>query len=177
MKKVVFALLCAMALQSLVLAGEAVAEEAVVEEGALKGEEVSEDAITSASVNDYYGGISGDELMNAINSYSGFYAIASVNPDGTPNLAFFIYGCLKVEDTYYLQLGIAPNQTTANIENGSALMAMYGCAPGEEGYPTAGAKMELKKVEDEKILAVLLESAPEGFSPMYYEVTEVRPLG
>ena len=51
------------------------------------------DAITSASVADYYGDgvLAGDDLMNAINSYTGFYAVASVNPDGTPNLGFYIY--------------------------------------------------------------------------------------
>ena len=58
------------------------------------------DTFTTASVNNFYGKIEGDELMNAINSYSGFYAVATVNPDGTPNLAFFIYGCVKVEETY-----------------------------------------------------------------------------
>ena len=65
------------------------------------------DAVTSASVNDFYsdGILEGDDLMNAINAYSGFYAVASVNPDGTPNLGFYIYGCVKVEDKYYLQLG------------------------------------------------------------------------
>ena len=83
--------------------------------------ETAVDAVTSASVADYYadGILTGDDLMNAINSYTGFYAVASVNPDGTPNLGFYIYGCVKVEDKYYLQLGLAPNQTTANVDNGS----------------------------------------------------------
>ena len=83
------------------------------------------DAVTSASVADFYGDgiLQGDDLMNAINAYSGFYAIASVNPDGTPNLGFYIYGCIKLEETYYLQLGLAPNQTTANVDNGSELVA------------------------------------------------------
>ena len=45
------------------------------------------DAVTSASVADFYadGMLVGDDLMNAINAYSGFYAVASVNPDGTPH--------------------------------------------------------------------------------------------
>ncbi len=54
--------------------------------------EPAADVLTSASVNNFYGKIEGDELMNAINSYTGFYAVATVNPEGTPNLAFFIYG-------------------------------------------------------------------------------------
>ena len=138
------------------------------------------DAVTSASVADFYadGMLTGDELMNAINSYSGFYAIGSVNPDGTPNLGFYIYGCVKVEETYYLQLGLSPNQTTANVDNGSALFAMYAALPVEGAtYPTSGARMTLSKVTDDALLEELLKSAPEGYTPMYYEVTSVRSLG
>ena len=138
------------------------------------------DAVTTASVANYYGALTGDELMNAINSYTGFYAVASVNPDGTPNIAYFVYGMQKIGDVYYVQLGINPNQTTANIENGSELMAMYGALPAADAQlmtATNGAKMMLKKVDDEEILAELLKTAPEGYTPMYYEVIETRPLG
>ena len=138
------------------------------------------DATTSASVTDFYadGIITGDDLMNAINSYTGFYAIASVNPDGTPNLGFYIYGCVRVENSYYLQLGLASNQTTANVDAGSELVAMYAALPAEgEAYPTVGARMTLSKVTDEALLEELLKSAPKGFTPMYYEITAVRSLG
>ena len=60
------------------------------------------DTVTTASVANYYGALAGDELMDAINSYSGFYAVASVNPDGTPNIAYFIYGMKKLNDVYFL---------------------------------------------------------------------------
>ena len=143
-------------------------------------ETTAPDAVTSASVADYYGDgiLTGDDLMNAINSYTGFHAVASVNPDGTPNLGFYIYGCVKVEDKYYLQLGLAPNQTTANVDNGSELVAMYGALPAEGAtYPTSGARMTLAKVTDEALLAELLKSAPQGFTPMYYEIVAVRSLG
>ena len=45
--------------------------------------ETAVDAVASASVADYYadGILTGDDLMNAINSYTGFYAVASVNSD------------------------------------------------------------------------------------------------
>lgn len=138
------------------------------------------DAVTTASVANYYGALSGDDLMNAINSYSGFYAVASVNPDGTPNIAYFIFGMKKLNDVYYVQLGINPNQTTVNIDNGSALIAMYGALPAADAQlqsATSGAKMVLKKVEDEATLAELLKGAPEGYTPMYYEVVETRPIG
>ena len=142
--------------------------------------ETATDAVTSASVADYYadGMLSGDDLMNAINSYTGFYAVCSVNPDGTPNVGFYIYGCVKVGDKYYLQLGLAPNQTTANVDNGSELVAMYAALPAEGAtYPTSGARMTLKKVTDEALLEELLKSAPQGFAPMYYEIVAVRSLG
>ena len=142
--------------------------------------ETAADAVTSASVADYYadGMLSGDDLMNAINSYTGFYAVCSVNPDGTPNVGFYIYGCVKVGDKYYLQLGLAPNQTTANVDNGSELVAMYAALPAEgASYPTSGARMTLKKVTDEALLEELLKSAPQGFAPMYYEIVAVRSLG
>ena len=142
--------------------------------------EAEPDAVTSASVADFYadGMLEGDDLMNAINAYTGFYAVASVNPDGPPNLGFYIYGCVKVEESYYLQLGLSPNQTTANVDAGSELVAMYAALPAEDAtYPTSGARMTLKKVEDEDLLATLLESAPQGFTPMYYEITAVRSLG
>lgn len=138
------------------------------------------DAVTSASVADYYGDgmLEGDDLMNAINSYTGFYAIGSVDPDGTPHMGFYIYGCIKLEDSYYLQLGLAPNQTTVNVDNGSKLVAMYAALPEEgAGYPTSGARMTLEQVTDEALVEELLKTAPEGFTPMYYEVTSVRSLG
>lgn len=138
------------------------------------------DTVTSASVNDFYGDgiLEGDDLMNAINAYSGFYAVASVNPDGTPNLGFYIYSCVKAEDKYYLMLGLSPNQTTANVDAGSELVAMYAALP-EEGatYPTSGARMSLSKVTDEALLEELLKAAPQGYTPMYYEITAVRSLG
>ena len=142
--------------------------------------EAEPDAVSSASVSDFYadGMLTGDDLMNAINAYSGFYAVASVNPDGTPNLGFYIYGCVKVEEDYFLQLGLSPNQTTANVEAGSELVAMYAALPAEGAtYPTSGARMTLSKVTEEALLEELLKSAPEGFTPMYYRITSVRSLG
>ena len=138
------------------------------------------DTFTTASVANYYQALTGDDLMNAVNSNSGFYAVASVNPDGTPNIAYFVYGMRKLGDVYYVQLGIYPNQTSANIDNGSSLMALYGMLPAADAQlqtATCGAKMVLKKVEDETVLAELLKTAPEGFTPMYFEVVETRPIG
>ncbi|MBR4234750.1 MAG: hypothetical protein IKR85_01655 [Clostridia bacterium] len=142
---------------------------------ALAGQE--SDAVSSASTVYYFDGISGDELMDAINSYSGFYAIASVNADGTPNIAFFVYGMVKLEETYYVQLGLSPNQTTLNIDGGSELMAMYGMNPVAFPYASVGARMYLSKVTDEETLTALSAFSPAGYTPLYYEVTRTVPMG
>ena len=46
---------------------------------------------------DFYGdfGLTGDDLMNAINSFSGSYAVSTVNEDGTPHIGFYIYQTLS----------------------------------------------------------------------------------
>ena len=67
------------------------------------------DAFTSASVTDFYGdnALTGDELMNAINSFSGFYLVCTTNPDGSANAGYFIYGCAELDGKYYLKMGLA----------------------------------------------------------------------
>jgi len=139
------------------------------------------DAVSSASVQDYYAdrGVFGDELMDAINSFSGFYAVSTVNEDGTPQLGYYIYSCYKHEDTYYIGLGIAENQTRVNIENGSEAIAMYAKLPPEDGtdnYASYGARMWLKPVEDENLIKELV---PEQYAAtiILMEVTAVRSLG
>ena len=105
------------------------------------------EAVSSASVTDYYGdyGLAGDELMEAINSPSGSYVISTVNEDGTPQVGFFVYSMLKDGDTYYLQLGLAENQTRVNLERTGQAMALYAANPEEDAnaqYAVAGARME-----------------------------------
>ena len=53
---------------------------------------LAEDAVSSASVADFYGqtALTGDDLMNAINSFSGFYLVCTTNPDGSANAALFV---------------------------------------------------------------------------------------
>lgn len=140
---------------------------------------LAEDAVSSASVADFYGetALAGDDLMNAINSFSGFYIITTTNPDGTPNSGFFIYGCVKHEDTYYLQFGLAENQTRQNlIDNGEAL-AVYAALPAADAnpYPVAGARMWVQQVTDEDVLAALNENAREG--TLFFEIVSLRSLG
>ena len=138
------------------------------------------DAGSSASVADFYGayGLTGDDLMNAINSYAGSYAVATVNEDGTPNVAYFIYGCVKVEDKYYISLGIAENQTRLNVLRTGEAVAMYAAAPDPASgmpYAVAGARMTLKLVTDEALLQQLV--VPEYPNTLFAEIVAVRSLG
>ena len=136
------------------------------------------DTITSASVVDYFGtALEGDELMNAINSFTGFYAVTTVNPDGTPLTGFFIYSCVKDEDgNYYLGLGLAENQSRANILANGQVYAMYAQLPGEGAtYPTTGARMTLELVTDEAKAAALNTT---GYATtLFAKIIAIRPLG
>lgn len=138
----------------------------------------AEDAVTSASVSDFYAdsALTGDELMDAINSFSGFYIVTTTNPDGTANSAFFIYGCVKNEDTYYLQLGLAENQSRQNLIANGEGMAVYAAAPsGDKPYAVAGARMWLKQVTDEELLSKLNAQGSE--TALFFEIVQLRPLG
>jgi len=139
------------------------------------------DAVSSASVADYYGdtAITGDDLMNAINSFSGTYLVTTSDLEGNPNTAFFIFSMVKHEDKYYLQLGLAENQSKANLEANPKGLVIYAANPtNEEGakpYPVAGARIWFDAIED----AAVLEALQAGTSrpALFFEVTLVRPLG
>lgn len=166
MKKM-FALLCALVMLSAAMAVPAMAENA--------------DATTSASVADFYGAsaLTGDDLMNAIASFSGFYIVSTTNPDGSANSAFFIYSCFSHEGKYYLKMGLAENQSKQNLQRTGEGLAVYAANPsGEEGakpYAVAGARMRFTVVTDAELLTAMGVDA--GGSTIIGEITEVKPLG
>ena len=137
------------------------------------------DAFTSASVADFYAAsaLTGDDLMNAINSFSGFYIITTTNPDGSPNSAFFIYSMVKHEDKYYLQLGLAENQSKANLTANGNGLAVYAANPvaGEKEYAVSGARIWFEALEDEALAAQLAANARPG--AMFFKITAIRSLG
>jgi len=142
---------------------------------------MAEDAVSSASVADFYAdtALTGDDLMNAINAFSGTYLVSTTNPDGTPNTAFFIFSMVKHEDKYYLQLGLAENQSKANLTANGEGLAVYAANPdiagGAKPYPVAGARIRFKALEDASLAETLNTSGRPG--AMFFEITEIRPLG
>ena len=139
------------------------------------------DAFTSASVTDFYGesALTGDELMNAINSFSGFYLVCTTNPDGSANAAYFIYGCAELDGKYYLKMGLAENQSRQNLLANGEGLAVYAATPagGEDDkpYAVAGARMRFTVVTDAEVLSAL--EVEEGGATILCEITETKPLG
>ena len=162
MKKFIALLLCLL----MVLPVAALAEETV-------------DAFTSASVANYYGayGLTGDDLMNAVNSQSGCYLVCTTNPDGSPNAGYFIFAIKKLNDKYYLQLGLAPNQSSANLNANGEGLAVYAANPveGAKPYAVSGARIRFAAIEDQAVIDALMLDARQG--AMFFEIVDVQPLG
>ena len=141
---------------------------------------MAEDVVSSASVSDSFAqfALTGDDLMNAINTFSGTYVVTTVNPDGTPNAAYFIFSMVKHGEEYYLQLGLAENQSKANLlANGNGL-AVYAANPeeGAKPYAVAGARIRFVDIEDQTVVDALNADAGRP-GAMFFEIVEVKPLG
>ena len=137
------------------------------------------DTFTSASVANYYGqfGLTGDDLMNAVNSQSGCYIVNTTNPDGSPNAGYFIFAIKKLNDKYYVQLGLAPNQSKLNLEANGEGLCVYAALPAADAkqYCVSGARFYFQTITDQAVMDELLKDARQG--AMFFEITEVLPLG
>lgn len=143
-------------------------------------EAVEVEAVSGASVKDYYGdfGLEGDELMEAVNTPSGSYVISTVNEDGTPLAAYFIYSMVKDGEDYYLLLGLADNQTRVNLERTGEAMALYSANPEKDApaqYAVSGARMQLELITDEELASKFNNTGYD--TTMVCKVTNVRSLG
>ena len=139
----------------------------------------SADAFTSASVSNYYAqyALTGDDLMNAVNSQTGCYIVNTTNPDGSPNAGYFIFAIKKLNDKYYVQLGLAPNQSKLNLEANGEGLCVYAAlpAPDAKQYCVSGARFYFETITDQAVVDELLKDARQG--AMFYEIVEVLPLG
>ena len=140
---------------------------------------MAEDAFTSASVANFYAdyALTGDDLMNAVNSQSGCYIVNTTNPDGSPNAGYFIFAIKKLNDKYYVQLGLAPNQSKLNLEANGEGLCVYAALPAADAkqYSVSGARFYNQANTDQAVMDELLKDARQG--AMFYEITEVLPLG
>jgi hypothetical protein len=164
MKKFAALLLALVLMLPVVALGEAVASP-------------SADEFTSASVANYYAqyALTGDDLMNAVNGQAGFYLICTTNPDGSPNAGVFIFAIKKLNDKYYIQLGMAENQSKANLEATGEGLAIYAAVVEGQAIAATGARMYFKAIEDQAVVDELMKDARQGAA--FFEITEVLPLG
>ena len=137
------------------------------------------DTFTSASQSNFYGqyALTGDDLMNAVNSQSGTYLISTTNPDGSPNAGYFIFAIKKLDDKYYLQLGLAPNQSLNNLNANGEGLAVYAANPveGAKPYAVSGARIRFAAIEDQAVVDALMADARQG--ALFFEIVDVQPLG
>ena len=137
------------------------------------------DVFTSASVANFYAqyALTGDDLMNAVNSQSGCYIVNTTNPDGSPNAGYFIFAIKKLGDKYYVQLGLASNQTKLNLEQNGEGLCVYAALPAADAkqYCVSGARFYFEAIEDQAVVDELMKDARQG--AMFYEIVEVLPLG
>ena len=140
---------------------------------------MAEDAFTSASVANFYAdyALTGDDLMNAVNSQSGCYIVCTTNPDGSPNAGYFIFAIKKLGDKYYLQLGLAPNQSMNNLNANGEGLAVYAANPveGAKPYAVSGARIRFVAIQDQAVVDALMLDACQG--AMFFEIVDVQPLG
>lgn len=141
------------------------------------------DTFTSASVSDFYGdsGLTDDALWTAFDSFQLTPSVATVNPDGTPNIAVVIPGShTEVDGNDYFVFGLAENQTKANLqENGEGVMTLVGGFDDEKkALSGIGARVSFTVVTDEEELSAVKEANEKVTDEnIVCKVTEIRSLG
>ncbi|MEG1805183.1 MAG: hypothetical protein RR327_02200 [Clostridia bacterium] len=150
----------------------------------------SQEPFTSASKPQpkYDLGVTLDEVSKLPSQgFPGTYLIATVNPDGTANIGYVIYGVTKVGDKFYVKQGIN-NQTNTNLHREKGGVAVWAAQYNSKGsiiadpaknptatkaFTTRGIKMTLKLTEDKAVAEAL--KIKEG--TYAYEVVSYVPLG
>ena len=139
----------------------------------------SADAASSASLYFYeQSSLTGEELMTAIRNAEGSCSVATVNADGTPNLANFVPYPAREE---YLAFTFSSNVTRENLlRTGEAMVSyyIYNAEAGDKYERNQGARFRVEPVTDEALIARLHEETPEIPSgATFVRIAEVLPLG
>ena len=137
------------------------------------------DVLTAASGQYYYAASSytPEALAAALKAYpyAGSVTVATVNADGTPNLAVAIPALSA--DGAYLSFGFADNRTKANmIERGYAVVCVYEYNPRAENKAdrNKGARIILSYPGDEENKAL---NAGKERPSLYMKIVKILPLG
>lgn len=139
----------------------------------------SADAISAASGKYYYeaGSYSAELLKAALSAYpyAGSVTIATVNEDGSPNLAVAIPGLSP--DGQYLLFGLAENRTKANmIARKLSVVSIYEYAPKAENKAdrNRGCRIIIEYPGDEVNSSL---NAGKERPSLYMKIVRIMPLG
>lgn len=139
------------------------------------------DSVSAASDTTYFGDntLSVEELYETIHNLSGgALAVATVNRDGAPNLAYV--GPDMIDDDV-LMFGLSDNQTRINIEERKfAVAGVYLFDPASEGglSDSRGARLVLRLIEDEDDIAALKKRAPDAPDDvLFMRIVRILPVG
>lgn len=143
----------------------------------------SADSISAASKGNYYAksSLAGEDLWKALESRQCAVAMATVNADGSPNLATVIPGVTK--DRTALIFGIAPNQTIVNLrERKLAVLSAYIYTPAatDKFERNKGARLVLELITDQAVITKLLEENKDrgaSATSVFLKIVRVMPLG
>lgn len=137
------------------------------------------DAVTTPSVyTNLYTNLDQAGVLEAMGQYMGLCNVATVNADGTPNLAIFVPG---VVDDSHIMFGWADNASKSNVERTKQAVITY-----DVTNPTAETKEErhcgavLKVVleEDQAVLdAIHAENSSISDAFVILKIVEVLPIG
>lgn len=140
----------------------------------------SVDAVTAASGKSYYGANSYDrEALKAALSqypYPVSVAVATVNDDGSPNLAVAIPGISG--DGKHLVFGLAPNRTRENITaRGTAVVIFYEYTPeAAKEERSKGCRVVVQYVGHEENRRLNRRDGKER-PALYLEIIAILPIG
>lgn len=137
------------------------------------------DAVTTPSVyTNLYTNLDQAGVLEAMSQYQGLCNVATVNADGTANLAIFVPG---VVDDSHIMFGWADNATKANVQRTKEAVITYDIAnPAAETKEERhrGAVLKVVLEEDQAVLDAIY-AANESISDAFVilKIVEVLPIG
>lgn len=143
------------------------------------------DAVSTPSIaTNLYTNLDKAAVFTAIQQYKGVCVVATVNADGTPNIAQFVPGALGDS---HIMFGWAPSSSGTKdnfLRNGEAMMLydVVNLAGETKEERHQGAKLIIVPETDETVIAKLTEDLPQESkerlaSAVICKVVEVLPLG
>lgn len=144
-----------------------------------KNEKDKTDAVSAASeATGLYTNLDQAGVLEVMGQYAGLCNVATVNADGSPNIAVFVPG---VADENHIMFGWADNATKRNVLRDKVAILSYDVAnPAAEDKAGRhkGAVLKVELEEDESVLKSIRESN-EAITEDYVilKIAEVLPIG